>query len=240
MGNIQSIHRKRRRRPKSVVPGDIQNHASGLRRAFTRHQKRGSEQEQRPDDTSSSTPKPVAVDPNVYIKGRRYQNITPKYYMPNDEQEQDRLTNLVAKQLSRRRTAFNRPFYVSILYWDTVSTAIIRHPLEISWNNDLQVIICYCSPVHHRLKTVLQATCNLVCWTLLVAPASGCLRWHPSFLRPSFSVSTYPSCTRRPFIHPIHIFRKATYSRDCRLPMVTSIMYTWLMSTIASQKRIVR
>lgn len=32
---------------------------------------------------------------NIYIKGRRYQRKNPRYPMPNDEEEQDRLTNVV-------------------------------------------------------------------------------------------------------------------------------------------------
>lgn len=46
--------------------------------------------------TSQQETKPVDDETTVSIDGRTYQNINSKYYLPNDELEQDRMTCLVS------------------------------------------------------------------------------------------------------------------------------------------------
>jgi hypothetical protein len=58
-----------------------------------------------PNRRTSLPPSPTPSDPlpprsnshdNIVIKGRRYQNVNSKYMLPNDEQEQDRLVQVVS------------------------------------------------------------------------------------------------------------------------------------------------
>lgn len=105
MGNRQSVfnYRQRRRDKHAAAPAKSALTITKSRLSPIRTNKSAKHHREELEDrpkmkTSSSYPdsnRPVVDDTTIVVDGRTYQNVNSKYYLPNDELEQDRMTNLV-------------------------------------------------------------------------------------------------------------------------------------------------